>query len=97
MAGAYLATVTVALLEASWLAMERTTSGYLPAASVGGNCALIWLGKPASSGSGLLLRVTQVPPRTVGSGVPGAVAAEARRCPKIETNQIGRASCRERG
>ena len=85
-AGAYLATVTVALLEAAWLAMERTTSGYLPAASVGGNWALIWPGELASSGRGELLSVTQVPPRTDGSGVLAAEAAEASRCPKMETN-----------
>src|ERR1035441_5591669 len=86
-AGAYLETVTVAAGEASWLAIERTTRGYLPAASVGGNCALIWFGELASSGSGTLFRVTQVPPRTVGSGVPAAEAAEAMRSPK----KIGRA------
>ena len=40
-AGAYLATVTFTGVEAPWPGSDRTTSGYRPAASVGGTWALI--------------------------------------------------------
>src|SRR5450432_1915404 len=93
-AGAYLDTVTVLAFEAAWLAIERTTSAYRPAARVGGSWALICPAELANSGSGVLLNVTHVPPRTVGRGVPapvgdGAPESDARSFPKIETRPPG--------
>src|SRR5580658_5541055 len=43
-AGAYLATVTFSDADSARFAMERTTTGYVPAAVPGGICALIWSG-----------------------------------------------------
>jgi hypothetical protein len=56
---------------------------------VNGTWALICPEAVATSGSGVLLSVTQLPPRMVGSGVDPAVALAARFCPRIETNPPG--------
>ena len=88
-AGAYLATVTLTDADAACPVSDRTTSGYRPAASVGGSCALICVGEVASSESGVLFSVTQAPPSTVGSGELAAVAADARFEPKIEIRPPG--------
>ncbi len=88
-AGAYFATVTLMEADAACPVSERTTSGYRPAASVGGSCALICVGEVASSESGVLLSVTQAPPSSVGSGELAAVAADARFEPKIEIRPPG--------
>ena len=43
----------------------------------------------ASNGMGALFKVTQVPPRTVGSGVPEELTLAARFFPKIEIKPPG--------
>src|SRR5262245_8829988 len=80
----------VAVAEAAWLAVDRTTNGYRPAASVGGICALIWPGDVANRGRGTLFSVTQAPPITVGMfAAPAALSDDARLRPKIENNPPG--------
>ena len=88
-AGAYFDTVTLTEVDAACPVSERTTSGYRPAASVGGSCALICVGEVASSESGVLFSVTQAPPSSVGRGELAAVAADARLEPKIEIRPPG--------
>src|SRR3954464_4269844 len=88
-AGAYFETVTVTLPDAAWPGSDRTTSGWRPAASAGGTCALICEGEAANSGSGELFNVTQAPPSTIGSGVEGAGALEPKFTPKTEMRPPG--------
>src|SRR5260370_40983099 len=94
-AGAYLDIVTVTEDEAVCPVIDRTTSGYRPAATVGGSCALICGGEVARRGSGVLLSVTQGPPSRVGSGELAGGAAEARLAAKMETKPRGAPAPRE--
>src|SRR5690348_15199940 len=88
-AGAYFATVRVKVLDAPCPFKDRTITGYRPAASVVGICALICPADVASSGIGLLFSVTQTLPRMVGSGVFAAVALVPRLRPMIATKPFG--------
>src|SRR5580692_3463822 len=88
-AGAYFATVTFSDVDAARFAIERTTSGYVPAAVPGGICALICCGLVSSSGSATLFHVTHVPPIIRGSGVEAGVARVPKFCPKMESSPFG--------
>src|SRR5215831_1553392 len=88
-AGAYFATVRVAAADAPCPVNDLTTTGYFPAASVGGSWALIWPADFASNGSGALLSVTQAPPSVVGRGVVFADAVVPRFRPMMEIKPFG--------
>src|SRR5262245_6567535 len=94
-AGEYFDTVICWEADAVFLSMERITSGYFPAARVGGIWKLIWPADVMSRGTGRLLSVTQAPPRMFGNGADVAVASFARLAPKMDATLPGvRVGCK---
>src|SRR3990172_13251605 len=69
--------------------IEWTVSVTRPAASSGGNCALICVGEVYSSGIVVALAVTQTPPITLESGRPLAESVSARFEPKMLMSDPG--------
>src|ERR1700722_18188899 len=88
-AGAYFEIVTVWDADSVLLAIERTTSGYFPAARVGGIWALICPAEVSNSGSGLLFKVTQTPPRIFGNGLELDESDAARFVPMMAAMPSG--------